>query len=69
MLTILKDVILNHNWHTSPKNAFDSITVELKSYDKIKNSLTYNSHHEVILKHNCIVFPKIYHKIAITLVH
>ena len=69
MLTKLKDLILNHNWHTLPKNASDSITVDLKSYDKIKNSLTYNNHHEVILKDNRIVLPKVYLKIAITLAH
>ena len=49
MLIKLKDLILNHNWHTLPKNVSDSNTAELKSYDKIKNSLTYNNHHEVIL--------------------
>ena len=69
MLIKLKDLILNNNWHTLPKNASDSITVELKSYDKIKNSLIYNNHHEVILKDNCIVLLKVYHKIAITLEH
>ena len=52
-----------------PKNASDSITAELKSLDKIKNSLTYNNHYEVILKNNHIVLPKVYHKIAITLAH
>ena len=65
----LEDLIINHTWHTLPKNASDSITVELKSYEKIKNSLTYNNHHEVILKDNRIVLPKVYHKIAITLPH
>ena len=67
MLIKLKDLILNHNWDTLPKNASDSITAELKSYDKIKNSLTYNNHHEFILKDNLIVLPKVYHNIAITL--
>ena len=55
MLTVLKDLIFNNNRHTLPKNASDSIKVELKIYDKIKNSLTYNSHREVILKDDCIV--------------
>ena len=34
LLVKLKDLILNHHWHRLPKNASDSITVELKSYDK-----------------------------------
>ena len=69
LLIKLEDLILNHNWQTLPKNASHSITAELKSYNKIKNSLTYNNHHEVILKDNCIVLPKVYYKIAITLAH
>ena len=69
ILTKLKDLIFNHTWHTLPKNASDSVTVELKSYEKIKNSLTYNNHHEVILKYNRIVLPKVYYKTAITLPH
>ena len=69
MLTKLKDLILNHNWHTLPKNASNSITDELKSYGKIKNSVTYNNHHEVILKDNRIVLANVYHKSAITLAH
>ena len=63
MLTTLKDLILNHNCHTLPKN------VELKCYDKVKNSLTYNNRHEVILKDNRIALPKMYHQIAIILTH
>ena len=64
MLIKLKDLILNDDWYTLPKNTSDPITVELESYDKIKNN-----HHEVILKDNGIVLPKIYHKIVITLAH
>ena len=66
VLTKLKDLFLNHSWHTLPKNASDSINVELKRYGKIKNIM---NHHEFILKDNRIVLPKVYHKIAITLVH
>ena len=49
-LTILKDLVLKHNWHRLWKTASDSITVELKSCEKIRESLTYNSHYEVILR-------------------
>ena len=69
MLTKLKDLILNHTWYTLRKNASDSITVELKSYNKIKKSLIYNNHHDVILKNNRTVLLKVYYKIAITLAH
>ena len=69
MLIKSKDLILNHNQYTLPKTTSDSITVELKSYGKIKNSLIYNNHHEVILKDNRNVLPKVYHKIGITLEH
>ena len=31
MLTVLKDLILKHNWHRLPKTESDSITVELRS--------------------------------------
>ena len=49
--------IRNHNWHRlQKKNGSYSITVDLKRFGKIKSSVTCNSHHQVKLNNNRIVF-------------
>ena len=60
VLSKLKDIIEHQTWHTIDQLPDDYIKAQLQSYCKIKDSLTCDLTHDIILKDNRILIPKVY---------